>query len=657
MYIIQIDNQFLTLTTSMSILEACLLLKKQVPSFCYHPDLVLEGNCRMCLVEIDKLAKPQASCSLPIQHNMKIFTNTPFVKKARENVMEFLLMNHPLDCPICDQGGECDLQDQALSFGSLSSRYRSQKKNLTNKYYNKYLKIIMNRCITCTRCTRYLTSFAGSSLLGSLKRGFHTEIGGFSSQIVDTPFSGNLIEICPVGAITSKPQAFLDRPWENVIKKSIDFTDNLGTSIRLEIRKNELLRITPCTSNLNVEYITNSIRFAEVNTFLNNRKKIIKQLKKSKIKNNTLFSNFVLTYITKNVLIPFNLMISRESLVLLSNLFLKKFNYNLKSELYNTLLSKYPALFIHNIFSEIRKADTIFFFGISPHLTNAKIYVNLIKEQNKRQLNIYSLGAVKHYNDLFIKQSSLSSEMFNLNLQSFLKQLFGISLISKIYLKTKTLIMFFKLFSTLKQEHAQVYTLLNCFINTLKKNNQKSSYSLKTYQSFLNQTGCLSYGVQLTPKKGLEDTFINYFINTQNIQVSLNSPQQNSYLKYQSNLIPYIPLTSYFENFGFYQNIKGEWKKNSNCLNYNQKQIVSLNTQLNTFVKKYTKTQNKLLVWFNRLNYKTESFIFESQKVLNLFKKIGISKQSLQSEIVLTTNKFNFQYNVLPSNIFKTFKK
>ena len=657
MYIIQIDNKFLTVTTSMSILEACLLLKKQVPSYCYHPDLVLEGNCRMCLVEIDKMAKPQASCSLPIQHNMKIFTNTPFVKKARENVMEFLLLNHPLDCPICDQGGECDLQDQALSFGSLSSRYRTTKRNLTNKYYNKYLKIIMNRCITCTRCIRYISSVTGTSILGTLKRGFHTEVGSFTSTIIDTPFSGNLIELCPVGAITSKPQAFLDRPWETVVRNSFDFTDNLGTPIRIETRKNELLRITPKTSNATIEYISNRIRFMDVNSYLVQQQKITRKINKIKVINKNLkFSFFLLTAITKNILIPFNFMLNRESLLLISNLFSKKFLKNFQSDLYNTSLSSLSSMFLFNYNRLINKTNLLLCIGMSPYYTNSKLFLKLLKEQMKRHFALYSVGNVSKYNDSWIQKSALQSCFLNLNISSFIKHLSGLSNLSKLYSESKSLVFLFKLQAYLKTNHIILYQIINQFITNLKSNNQASSYILKTYQSSLNQTGILSYGLQKKYLTQQSEAMIHYMYNTQNIQVSLNN-SSSAPSKKTSFVIPNISTASFFETEGSYQTLNGIWKLNSPCINYNQNQLLSSTKHLAILSKKYiinSCDSNKIIYFFTKKNQIKLNLIFNSQQLCKMYKKMGSVKKPLEN--VVPKAKFSFQYQSIPFNIFKTVK-
>jgi NADH dehydrogenase (ubiquinone) Fe-S protein 1 len=235
----------------------------EVPRFCYHERLSIAGNCRMCLVEIEKTPKPVASCAMPLMEGMKIYTDTPLVKKAREAVLEFLLLNHPLDCPICDQGGECDLQDQTLIFGSDRSRFYEAKRTVEDKNYGPLVKTIMTRCIHCTRCVRFATEIAGVEDLGATGRGNETEIGTYIGNTMKSELSGNVIDLCPVGALTSKPYAFTSRPWEIKSSNSIDVSDGLGSNIRVDFKGTEILRILPrLNENINEEWISDKARFS-----------------------------------------------------------------------------------------------------------------------------------------------------------------------------------------------------------------------------------------------------------------------------------------------------------------------------------------------------------------------------------------------------------
>ena len=258
-----IDGQEVTVENGSTVLQACEAVGVEVPRFCYHDRLEIAGNCRMCLVEMEKAPKPIASCAMPAADGMVILTNTPTVKKAREGVMEFLLINHPLDCPICDQGGECDLQDQAMGYGQGESRYLEIKRAVPDKDFGPLIKTTMTRCIHCTRCVRFITDVAGVEQLGTLNRGEHTEIGTYVESALTSELSGNIIDLCPVGALTSKPYAFAARPWELRHTETIDVHDALGSNIRVDSRGPEVLRVLPSLNEeINEEWISDKTRFA-----------------------------------------------------------------------------------------------------------------------------------------------------------------------------------------------------------------------------------------------------------------------------------------------------------------------------------------------------------------------------------------------------------
>ncbi len=248
----------------MTVLQVAELAGEEIPRFCYHERLSIAGNCRMCLVEVRPgPPKPQASCALPAAENQEIFTNTPMVKKAREGVMEFLLINHPLDCPICDQGGECDLQDQSVAYGKGSSRYAENKRAVEEKYLGPTIKTFMTRCIQCTRCVRFTTEVAGVTEMGMISRGENAEITSYLEQAVTSELSGNVNDLCPVGALTHKPWSFNYRPWELTKTETIDVHDALGAHIRIDNRGPAVLRALPRTKeDINEEWLTDKSRYA-----------------------------------------------------------------------------------------------------------------------------------------------------------------------------------------------------------------------------------------------------------------------------------------------------------------------------------------------------------------------------------------------------------
>ncbi len=260
---VTIDGETIEVPAGITVLQACEIAGKEVPRFCYHERLSVAGNCRMCLVEMEKSPKPVASCAMPVAEGQVIKTDTPLVKKARNGVMEFLLINHPLDCPICDQGGECDLQDQAMSYGKDSSRYHENKRAVPDKEIGPLVKTTMTRCIHCTRCVRFSTEVAGNEELGAVFRGEHMEIDTYVEKALTSELSGNIVDLCPVGALTSKPYAFTARPWELRKTESIDVFDALGASIRVDARGGEVLRVLPrLNEETNEEWIGDKSRHA-----------------------------------------------------------------------------------------------------------------------------------------------------------------------------------------------------------------------------------------------------------------------------------------------------------------------------------------------------------------------------------------------------------
>src|SRR5499427_1166899 len=260
---IKIDGKEMEVPAGITVLQACEMAGVEIPRFCYHERLSIAGNCRMCLVELKPgPPKPQASCAMPVADKQEIITNSAMVQKARQGVMEFLLINHPLDCPICDQGGECDLQDQAMAYGFDRSRFHENKRAVLDKDFGPLVKTVMTRCIQCTRCIRFSTEIAGVETLGGVARGEHLEITTYVEKTIDSELSGNLIDVCPVGALTSKPYAFTARPWELTKTDSIDVADACGTNIRLDTRGREVLRVLPrLNEDVNEEWMADKGRF------------------------------------------------------------------------------------------------------------------------------------------------------------------------------------------------------------------------------------------------------------------------------------------------------------------------------------------------------------------------------------------------------------
>ena len=260
---ITINGKEIEFEKGMTVLQACELANVEIPRFCYHEKLSIAGNCRMCLVEMEKSPKPIASCAMPAAEGMNIKTNTSLVEKARKGVMEFLLANHPLDCPVCDQGGECDLQDQSLYYGVDKSRFIENKRDVKEKYMGPLIKTQMTRCIHCTRCVRFATEVAGVPEIGAIGRGENMQITTYLEKSMESELSANVIDLCPVGALTSKPYAFEARPWELKKTESVDVMDAVGSNIRVDTYNWEVKRILPRLNNdINEEWISDKTRYS-----------------------------------------------------------------------------------------------------------------------------------------------------------------------------------------------------------------------------------------------------------------------------------------------------------------------------------------------------------------------------------------------------------
>ncbi|HMM14978.1 MAG TPA: NADH-quinone oxidoreductase subunit NuoG, partial [Parvibaculum sp.] len=259
---VTVDGIEVEVPQGATLLQACEAAGAEIPRFCYHERLSIAGNCRMCLVEVEKSPKPVASCAMPATDGAVVRTTTELVKRAREGVMEFLLINHPLDCPICDQGGECDLQDQAMAYGTDGSRFYENKRAVEEKYMGPLVKTVMTRCIQCTRCVRFATEVAGTPEIGAIGRGEDMEITTYLEHALTSELSANVVDLCPVGALTFQPFAFTARPWELRKTESVDVMDAVGSNIRLDTRGSEVMRILPrLNEDVNEEWISDKTRF------------------------------------------------------------------------------------------------------------------------------------------------------------------------------------------------------------------------------------------------------------------------------------------------------------------------------------------------------------------------------------------------------------
>ena len=433
---ITINGKEIDFEKGMTVLQACELANVEIPRFCYHEKLSIAGNCRMCLVEMEKSAKPIASCAMPATEGMNIKTNTNLVEKARKGIMEFLLANHPLDCPVCDQGGECDLQDQSLYYGVDKSRFVENKRFVKDKYMGPLIKTQMTRCIHCTRCVRFATEVAGVEELGAIGRGEDMEITTYLEKSMDSELSANVIDLCPVGALTSKPYAFEARPWELKKTESIDVLDAVGSNIRVDTYGWEVKRILPRLNNdINEEWISDKTRYScdgllkqrLDSPYIKKNNKLVKctwdeaiDVVSEKIKNTN----------PNNIAGHIGDMVSLEN----SFVFKKLFNDIIGSQNLEVREKKFyinPDDKINYLFNStikrIEEADLILIIGSNPRHEATMLNARIKKTHKSNKLPIYSIGdpgdltydykivgdSTKEINELVNKKSEFSQKFLS----------------------------------------------------------------------------------------------------------------------------------------------------------------------------------------------------------------------------------------------------
>tara|TARA_E500000331_G_scaffold317827_1_gene329466 strand:+ start:1921 stop:3975 length:2055 start_codon:yes stop_codon:yes gene_type:complete len=397
---ITINGKELEFKNGMTVLQACELADVEIPRFCYHEKLSIAGNCRMCLVEMEKSPKPIASCAMPAAEGMNIKTNTKLVEKARKGVMEFLLANHPLDCPVCDQGGECDLQDQSLYYGFDKSRFNENKRTVRDKYMGPLIKTQMTRCIHCTRCIRFATEVAGVPEIGAIGRGENMEITTYLEKSMESELSANVIDLCPVGALTSKPYAFEARPWELKKTESIDVMDAVGSNIRIDTYGWEVKRILPRLNNeINEEWISDKTRYAcdgllkqrLDEPFIRKNGKLIKSNWDEAL---DLISNKIKNIRPEKMAGHVGDLVSLESIFSFKNFLtdLKIENFDFRErEMYLNSSDKINYLFNSSI-QGIEESDLILLVGCNPRHEATMVNARIRKVYANRKIPVYSIG-------------------------------------------------------------------------------------------------------------------------------------------------------------------------------------------------------------------------------------------------------------------------
>ncbi len=400
---LKVNDIDLEVEEGLTVLQACEKAGAEIPRFCYHEKLSIAGNCRMCLVEIEKSPKPVASCAMPISEGMNIKTNTEKVDKARKGVMEFLLANHPLDCPVCDQGGECDLQDQSMFYGIDKSRYKENKREVPDKYMGPLIKTQMTRCIHCTRCIRFATEVAGVPELGAIGRGEDMQITTYLEKSMESELSANVIDLCPVGALTSKPYVFEARPWELKKTESIDVMDAVGSNIRIDTYGWEVKRVLPIINeDINEEWISDKTRYACDG--IKNQRIDVPYVKSKKGFEKVSWEEANKIIVKKiNETSPDKIAGFTGDLTNMETLYVAKefFNKTIKSKYldsrvnntYTNTSDKENYIFNSKI-NGIEDSDLILLIGTNPRIEATIVNLRIRKSYLKNNLEIYSIGDV-----------------------------------------------------------------------------------------------------------------------------------------------------------------------------------------------------------------------------------------------------------------------
>jgi NADH-quinone oxidoreductase subunit G len=387
----------------LTVLQACEHAGVEIPRFCYHEKLSIAGNCRMCLVEMEKSPKPIASCAMPAAEGMVIKTNTEKIKKSRKGVMEFLLANHPLDCPVCDQGGECDLQDQSMFYGIDKSRFIENKRDVPEKYMGPLVKTQMTRCIHCTRCIRFATEVAGVPELGAIGRGENMQITTYLEETMKSEMSGNVVDLCPVGALTSKPYIFEARPWELKNTESIDVMDAVGSNIRIDTYGWEVKRVLPRTNEkINEEWISDKTRHAcdglknqRLDTPYIKRKNKFNKVSWTDVYNK-IFEKISNTPADKIAGITGD-MTNMETLFAIKEFFektIKSKNLDSRTENYYVNSSNRSNYIFNSKIEGIEEADLIILIGTNPRYEATILNSRIRKARMKNNIDIISIGDV-----------------------------------------------------------------------------------------------------------------------------------------------------------------------------------------------------------------------------------------------------------------------
>ena len=679
------------------LIEYCETLGITIPHYCYHKNLSISGNCRMCLVELKNSPKPVVSCAMSAKsclNNNEVYTNSPLVKKARENILEFLLLNHPLDCPICDQGGECDLQDQSFFFGFSKKRFFNFKRVVTDKNIGPIVKTVMTRCIHCTRCVRFASEIAGVEDMGMFGRGLHSEIGTYVTKTFQSELSGNVIDLCPVGALTAKPYPFVSRSWELKNVNSIDFSDGFGTELQIFLKNNKIVKILPgFNKTLNTtNWISDKTRFSFDGMFSPERilKSFIETHKNNRIKttwklifNEIIYFLYFQDHLNKhflklhNLIITFNYNISLEVLCLL--LFLKK-KYSflkLKKIEGNSLNFNFESDFIidkNNFNKNLDLSNICLLIGVNTRYESPFLNLKLRKRYLKGNFKIVSFNSLI---DLTFPVSSIGT---NLNILKSISEGSHFLCQELINKNNPTILIGSEIFN--RSDSNEIKTILNNLKFYLKNVN------INILSTSINEVG-VNY-LDNFKKLSLSDISNSlglYCLNVNKMSANLKKILELKLLNY-SNSDYFLPKILIEQNNGFVNKFVNSNKKNLNCSSYlnipNNSFFESNGTYLNTegiikknvkflssikqskddwqIIRKLFSCSNKLNFlsnekWNNILNYNSNNF-FQYKCYLNFifFANNSLTSQNLFSKSLnfYRVKTLKNSYKISRKKIFKT---
>ena len=633
-----------------TILQACEKINIYIPRFCYHNQLSVAGNCRMCLVEVEKSPKPVVSCAFPVMNNMKIYTNTPLVKKSKENILEFLLLNHPLDCPICDQGGECDLQDQSLLYGSDKSRFYEYKRGVEDKNCGPLIKTIMTRCIHCTRCVRFINEMTSFKNLGTTNRSSKVEIGTYFERYLNTEVSGNIIDLCPVGALTSKPYAFIARPWELKSTNTIDVMDGVCSNIKVDTRGLNILRILPrLNKNINEDWISDKTRF-----FFDGLKyqRLLNVWSKSKLNKNKFLKSFFLNDLVslkstskqfhkfyyplprKKVGILIGKTLDIETAVSIKN-FSKFFNIDnivnvcIKKNTQSDLLEN--CQFTTSL-SSIENTDLCLIIGSNPRLEASSYNLKILSQVKKNNLKVYHIGS---NNDFTYFSNHLGT-----NLEVLLKIVEGKHFLCKVLKNSKNPLIIYG-DSILNRKDFSSFILKNIF-NSLKLkfsniqllNTDVSNMTTLNLNLKPGKNSLFKYNLRNNNEFHENIDFL-YCIGTSKVPKNVNKAKTIIYqgthcnidIKKKSSLL--IPSKSVFEQTSTFCNIEGRVQKSPKLINNMKiKKDFSLFNFMTSLIFNQYFNFNKNIGQLNKLKlfFVSPNLIFNNKLVNTNFNHSKINK-------------------------------